>query len=105
VSKFDINPGDLIVWRCTYYPEHDVYDDDTLYSTIENDWVPIGRNFVHMCISYDDKTYSWLNEKGLFRARVDDKAASKYKIAVKRVTVHRLGESTLALNGNGKHQR
>jgi len=66
-----IKPGDMIEW--VY--EHDgwrVADNEELWSRIEERWVPIGRELVHLCINYDDKTISWLNEKGLFRARVDD---------------------------------
>jgi len=70
VSKLNIKPGDLIEW--VY--EHDnelVVENEELWSRIEQRYVPIGSNLVHMCISVDDEMILWLNEKGLFHTRVD----------------------------------
>jgi len=68
---FDFKPGDLIVWVHAYNNEL-VLNNEELWSTIERHYVPIGRNLVHMCISVNNETYSWLNVEGLFTARVDD---------------------------------
>jgi len=72
VSKsLNIKPGDLIEW--VYKRNNElVIDDEMLWSTIEECYVPIGRELVHMCISVEGDVYSWLNEKGLFLARADD---------------------------------
>jgi len=70
MAKFDIKPGDLIEWM--YKCNDELVDEHKeLYSSIEKRWVPIGRELVHVCISIDDETISWLNEKGLFRAHVN----------------------------------
>jgi len=71
MTKFDIKPGDLIEWVYKHNNEL-VIEHEILWSTIEKAWVPIGRNLVHLCTSVDGKTYSLLNEEGLFRAHVDD---------------------------------
>jgi len=68
-----IKPGDLIEWAYVHNGNLVIIDED-LWSTIDNEWVPIGRNLVHMCIDIDSKKYSWLNKKGLFRAYIDDHA-------------------------------
>jgi hypothetical protein len=39
---------------------------------VDGKWVPIGSNMIHLCISCEGKTITWLNEEGLFRARKDD---------------------------------
>jgi hypothetical protein len=66
-----MKPGDMIEW--TYkISRHLVPEGDTLWSTVEERYVPIGGEMVHFLVSIDDETYSWINEKGLFHARVDD---------------------------------
>jgi len=60
--------------------------DEELYSTIENKWVPIGSNLVHMCINVEDDVYTWLNEKGLFSAHVDDTASYGRHLRIEVVT-------------------
>jgi hypothetical protein len=71
----NIKPGDLIEWA---YHRDDkpvivhTDADEHVWSSVMKGWVPIGSSLIHLCISCDDKTITWLNEKGLFRARVDD---------------------------------
>jgi len=71
MAKLNIKPGDLIEWVYEY-DSFLAVEGEELYSSIEKRYVPIGSNLVHMCIDIDDETYSWLNEKGLFHAHVDD---------------------------------
>jgi len=71
LTKFNIKPGDLIEW--VYMRNNKLVDENEIFwSSIEKRYVSIDRELVHMCISVDDETYSWLNENGLFRAHVDD---------------------------------
>jgi hypothetical protein len=66
-----MKPGDLIEW--VYRCDGDLAETcDEIYSTLEYEWVPIGSGLTHLCVSCDDTTYAWLNEKGLFRARRKD---------------------------------
>ena len=66
-----MKPGDIIEW---VYKQTDklVAEDEELWSTPMSRWVPIGSSLVHTLISINDERISWLNEKGLFHARVDD---------------------------------
>jgi len=70
-ERFDIKSGDLIEWVDILNNEL-VVGDKFLWSSTEKRYAPICSKYVHMCISVDDETYSWLNEKGLFHAHVDD---------------------------------
>jgi len=71
MQKLNIKPGDLIEW--VYKNDHVlVHKDEILWSTIEEKYVPIGSSLIHMCVSCDDETYSWLNKRGLFSVRCDD---------------------------------
>ena len=75
-----MKPGDMIEW--TYkISRHLVPEGDTLWSTVEERYVPIGGEMVHLLVSIDDETYSWINEKGLFHARVDDLYTSRRPMA------------------------
>jgi len=66
-----MKPGDMIEW--TYKTSGAlVHKDEILWSNADGHYVPIGGEMVHLLVSIDDETYSWLNEKGLFHARVDD---------------------------------
>lgn len=66
-----LHPGDLIEW--TYkWDGNIVAEDETLWSTPMSRWVPIGSGLVHTLISIDDEQMCWLNEEGLFYARVYD---------------------------------
>jgi len=67
--EFDIKPGDVIEWVF----ENDgqlVDENETFWSSIEKNHVPIGSKFIHMCILYDNKKLAWLNELGLFEIDV-----------------------------------
>lgn len=64
-------PGDLIEWF--YESSREVVDrSEELWSSLLKQWVPIGSSHVHTLVSIDKEQISWLNEKGLFHARVDD---------------------------------
>jgi hypothetical protein len=67
----NIKPGDLIEWVYRHNKKI-VVEDEHLLSSVEDEWVPIGRELTHLCVSCDEKTYAWLNEKGLFLASVGD---------------------------------
>jgi hypothetical protein len=67
----NVKPGDLIEWVYNY-SNLLVYPGERLWSSVKKEWVPIGRELTHLCVSCDDKTITWLNEKGLFLARKDD---------------------------------
>lgn len=68
-----MKPGDMIEW--VHKASAKLVDkDETLWSTVEGRYVPIGSETVHFLVSIDDETFSWLNEKGLFHALVDDTA-------------------------------
>ena len=50
-----MNPGDLIEWF--YESSHEVVaEDEELWSTLIDDWVPIDSSLVHVLISIDEKT-------------------------------------------------
>ncbi len=66
-----MKPGDMIEW-VHKRSGHLVHEDETLWSAVERRFVPIGSEMVHFLVSINEETYSWLNEKGLFHARVDD---------------------------------
>ena len=64
-----MKPGDMIEW--VYKRNNEVVPFDTkIWSSPMNLWVPIGK--ASLLISITDETYTWLNDKGLFHARVDD---------------------------------
>ena len=64
-------PGDIIEWA--YKRDGSVViEDEMLWSTLMNRWTLIGSGLVHTLVSINDEQITWLNEKGLFRARVDD---------------------------------
>ena len=66
-----MRPGDMIEWTYEVSGEL-VHKGETLWSNAEGCYAPIGSEIVHLLVSVDDATYSWLNEKGLFHAYVDD---------------------------------
>jgi len=78
MRKLDFKPGDLIEWVNKANGKL-VVENEMLWSTIEEHWIPVGSNLVHLCTSVDSKMYSWLNEKGLFHAHVDDIASLTYR--------------------------
>jgi len=84
MAKLNIKPGDVIEWIYTCDNEL-VVKDETLYSSIERNYVPIGSNLFHVCISIDDETYSWLNKNGLFRTRTDETTGGFGRAASTRV--------------------
>lgn len=66
-----IVPGDIIEW--VYKRDGSILiEDETLWSTPMNRWVPIGSRLVHTLVSINDERITWLNEEGLFCAYVDD---------------------------------
>jgi hypothetical protein len=66
--------GDMIEWMYKFSGML-VHKDEILWSNADGRYVPIGGEMVHFLVSVNDETYSWLNEKGLFHARVDDTEA------------------------------
>ena len=65
-----MNPGDFIEW--TYESDGNlVIEDELLYSTPMHRFVPIGC-VNNLLIAFHDEIIVWLNDKGLFHARVDD---------------------------------
>jgi hypothetical protein len=67
----NVRPGDLIEW--VYRRDgRPVREDEYIWSSIEREWVPIGSSMTHLCVSRDGKTITWLNERGVFRARGND---------------------------------
>lgn len=63
--------GDMIEWVSKFTGEL-VNKRSRLWSTVEGRYVPIGSEMVHFLVSINNETFSWLNEKGLFHALVDD---------------------------------
>jgi hypothetical protein len=80
----NIKPGDLIEWSYRHI-DKPVYPDEELWSSTEKKWVPIGSGMTHLCVSCDEETITWLNEKGLFHARVDDTRVRRCRRALKGV--------------------
>jgi hypothetical protein len=70
----NVKPGDLIEWVKDYNRQL-VCENETLWSSVDEKWVPIGPELTHLCVSCDSDTLTWLNEKGLFRAYVGDGVA------------------------------
>ena len=64
-------PGNIIEW---VYKQTDelITERETLWSTPMKRWVPIGSGFIHTLISIDSEQITWMNEEGLFHARMDD---------------------------------
>jgi hypothetical protein len=81
-----VKPGDLIEWVCR--PNNiPVREYECLWSSMEDNWVPIGPELTHLCVFRDGKTITWLNEKGLFHASVDDIAPAP-RLGAGHYTVH-----------------
>jgi hypothetical protein len=64
-----MKPGDLIEWYYKYNKKS-VVTNEQLWFSLMKCWVPIG--IVSTLLHQDSKTYSWINSKGCFHARVDD---------------------------------
>ena len=69
-----MNPGDFIEW--TYESDGNlVVESEVLWSTPMHRFVPIGcvnNLLISIHDEGDKKIITWLNDKGLFHARVDD---------------------------------
>ena len=66
-----MRPGDLIEW--VYKQDGNiVLEREILWSSLMKRYVPIGSGHVHALISIDSEQITWMNEEGLFRARVND---------------------------------
>lgn len=66
-------PGDVIEWTQTIKRhKFNVPMDTFLWSSTMHRYVPIGSNLTHILVSIDNERMSWLNERGLFHAYVDD---------------------------------
>jgi len=64
-----MKPGDLIEWYYEYNKQP-VLQNEELWSSLMNCWIPIG--IISTLLQQDSETYSWINSKGCFHARVDD---------------------------------
>jgi len=73
-----MKPGDLIEW--TYETGEVVHRNESLWSTIQDRWVPISSTMCHLLVSIDEKTYSWLNDQGLFHVRVEDTVPGVHRL-------------------------
>ena len=66
-----MRPGDLIEW--VYKQDGNiVLEREILWSSLMKRYVPIGSGHVHALISIDSEQITWMNEEGLFHARMDD---------------------------------
>jgi hypothetical protein len=65
-----VKPGDFIEWTYKHNNSRLVSQDETLWSTPERRWVPIGLTSLLVWIT--DKEYAWLTPDGLFHAHRDD---------------------------------
>jgi hypothetical protein len=66
-----MKPGDLIEWVYKYNSST-VSSDEFLWSSTMKDHVPIGG--INLLVLVDENKITWVNDKGLFHARVDDVA-------------------------------
>jgi hypothetical protein len=81
----DLTPGDIIEW--TYKSNNSlVPQDETLWSTPEDRWVPIGLQSLLVWVT--DKEYAWITPKGLFHARRNDARTTGYVKAPCTVVPH-----------------
>lgn len=66
-----MNPGDLFEW---VYKRNGqcVAERGQLWSSLIHHYVPIGSGLIHILVSIDEERIVWMNEEGLFHARVDD---------------------------------
>ena len=69
-----MKPGDFIVW--TYKATGElVGSSETLWSSTLQKYVPVGRSnnlLISIHEENDKQVITWLNDKGLFHAHVDD---------------------------------
>lgn len=64
-----MKPGDLIEWVYKHNMSI-VISVELLWSSTMKDYVPIGG--INLLVLVDEKKITWMNDKGLFHARVDD---------------------------------
>jgi hypothetical protein len=75
--NLDPVPGAVIRWEYSNV-DLSIGKNAIMWSTIDKRYVPIGSDMIHLCIACDGKTITWLNQEGLFRARVDDGTNCRY---------------------------
>ena len=75
-----MKPGDPIEW---VYKQTDelITEDEMLWSSLMKRYVPIGSDFIHFLISIDSERIVWMNEEGLFHARVDDTSTFEHTLS------------------------
>ena len=77
-----MKPGDFIEW--TYKSDGNlVVESEVLWSTPMHRFVPIGcvnNLLISIHDEGDKKIITWLNDKGLFHARVDDTVGADLRI-------------------------
>lgn len=91
-----MKPGDQIEW--VYEPiGKRVVNNETLWSSTMRCWAPIGSRLIHTLVSIDKNRITWMNEKGLFHAHVNDSEASMTAMTTHetfpRVQVTTLGQT------------
>lgn len=67
-----MNKGDVIVWTYCDQRREVVDGRETVWSTTENRFVPIGGALVHFLTSVEGMKISWMNALGHFSALVND---------------------------------
>ncbi len=79
-----IKPGDIIEW---VYKSDDsaVAVNEEVWSSINKCWCCIGSTSVHLCVAVFDETIVWINDKGLFHARVDESGHPLWCVRHRRV--------------------
>jgi hypothetical protein len=64
-----LKPGDIVEWK--YYGDGlSVEQDEMLWSKCMQKWLPIGGKA--LLLNVDKKSYTWLNELGVFSAMRTD---------------------------------
>ena len=77
-----MKPGDLIEWVYKHNMST-VNSDEILWSSTMKDYVPIGG--INLLVLADENKITWMNDKGLFHARVDDTCAWNSPLPATRV--------------------
>ncbi len=73
-----MDTGDILKW--TYLDKQrwePVPEEEWLWSTLENRYVPIGSGLVHFLVYIDSVKISWMNALGYFEAYRDNFYAGK----------------------------
>ena len=83
-----MDKGDVIVWSYCDRRREVVGESETVWSTTENRFVPIGGALIHFLTSVEGIKISWMNALGHFSALVNDAFPGEQmlrSVSVKRV--------------------